>query len=224
MTTSVKERPYWLRLFQVAIPGQGLTGLGVVCMLQANIGLEPWSVLQQGLAKTLGITFGNAAILVGAAAILLAILLKETVGLGTLICVFFAGWWIDLVLWLDFIPLQTTLWGGILSLLIGQELLALSTWVYMRECLGSGSRDALMVALARRTGRSEGLCRSIVEGLAILSGWLLGGQVGIGTVIAMVAIGALINLNFRLLRFDPKVLEHESLADACRRLRACLPK
>lgn len=210
---TLKKRPYWLRLFHVAVTGQGLTGLGVVFMLQANIGLEPWSVLQDGLTKTFGMSFGNAAILVGVAAVVLALVLKETFGIGTIICVFFSGWWIDFFLWLDIVPLQTSIPGGVISLLIGLELLAISTWAYMRECLGSGSRDALMVALARRTGKSEGLCRSVVEGTVILTGWLLGGQVGLGTVIAMVAIGALIDLNFRLLQFDPKTLQHENLAD-----------
>ena len=113
MTTSVKERPYWLRLFQVAIPGQGLTGLGVVCMLQANIGLEPWSVLQQGMSDTFGITFGTANIIVGVSIILLALLLGEHIGLGTLFCVFLVGVIIDFVLWLGIVPLQTTVFGGI---------------------------------------------------------------------------------------------------------------
>lgn len=75
-----------------------------------------------------------------------------------------------------------------------------------------------MVALAKRTGKSVGLCRSCVEGMAILLGWLLGGQVGIGTVIAMLGIGALIDLNFHLLRFDPKAVRQENLIDTWRRL------
>lgn len=216
--TMETQRPYGLRLFHAAVTGQVLTALGVVCMLRANIGLEPWSVLQQGMSDTLGITFGAANVIVGVAVILLALALGETIGVGTLFCVFVTGVAIDLIQWLDFIPVQSGLLPGTIQLLTGLELLALGTWAYMREGLGSGSRDALMVALARRTGRLAGSCRSCAEGLAILSGWLLGGQVGLGTVVAMVGIGALIDLNFHLLRFDPKAVRHETLAETLRRV------
>ena len=216
----MERRPYWLRLFHAAFTGQVLTALGVVCMLRANIGLEPWSVLQQGMSDRLGITFGTANVLVGVAVILLALALGEHIGLGTLFCVFLTGVFLDLTQWLDFIPTQTRLLPGILQLSLGLELLALGTWAYMREGLGEGSRDALMVALAKRTGKSAGLCRSCAEGLAILTGWLLGGQVGIGTVLPMAGIGLLIDLNFHLLRFDPKAIHQETLAETWARLRA----
>ena len=213
------KRPYGLRLFHAAVTGQVLTALGVVFMLQANIGLEPWSVLQQGMSDTFGITFGTANIIVGTSIILLALLLGEHIGIGTLFCVFLVGPIIDFTLGLGIVPLQTSPFGGVVFLLLGLELLTLGTYFYMREGLGQGSRDALMVALAKKTGRTAGFCRSCVEGLAIVSGWLLGGRVGLGTVIAMVGIGALIDLNFHLLRFDPKSVRQETLGETWRRLR-----
>lgn len=220
----LEKRPYGLRLLHAAITGQVLTALGVVCMLQANIGLEPWSVLQQGMSDTFDITFGTANVIVGVTTIFLALMLGESIGIGTLFCVFFVGMIIDLILWLDIIPLQTTLLGGIPMLILGLELLTLGTYFYMREGLGQGSRDALMVALSKKTGRTSGFCRSAVEALAILSGWLLGGQVGIGTVIAMVGIGALIDLNFHLLRFDPTGIHQETLTETWRRMKRAIRK
>ena len=214
------KRPYGLRLFHAAVTGQVLTALGVACMLRANIGLEPWSVLQQGMSDTFGITFGTANMMVGVSVILLALLLGEHIGIGTLSCVFIVGIIIDFVLWLGFIPLQTTVPGGVVLLLLGLELLTLGTYFYMREGLGEGPRDALMVALAKKTGRTAGFCRSCLEGLAIVVGWLLGGCVGLGTVIAMVGIGALIDLNFHFLRFDPKAVRQETLGQTWRRLRS----
>ena len=104
-------------------------------------------------------------------------------------------------------------------LLIGLEILALGTWMYMKSALGSGPRDALMVALARKTGRSVGLCRATVEIFVILAGWLLGGQVGIGTVISAVGLGTLFNLNFHMLHFRAAELHQESAAETLRRLR-----
>ena len=104
-------------------------------------------------------------------------------------------------------------------LILGMELLAIGTWMYMKSALGSGPRDALMVVLARKTKRSVGLCRASVEILVIIAGWLLGGQVGIGTVITGIGVGTLFNLNFALLRFKAADLHQENLPETLRRLR-----
>lgn len=106
------------------------------------------------------------------------------------------------------------------ALLAGMELLALGTWLYMKSALGSGPRDALMVVLARKTGRSVGVCRAAVEVVIVFIGWRLGGQVGIGTVLAAVGVGSLFNLNFFLLRFTPALLHQENLPETIRRLRS----
>ena len=125
---------------------------------------------------------------------------------------------IDTLLALGWIPLMNGLWSGVLMLVGGLELLALGTWMYMRSALGSGPRDALMVAMARKTGRSVGLCRASVELVIIFIGWRLGGQVGLGTVISAVGLGSLFNLNFALLRFDAAALHQEDLTETLRRL------
>ena len=113
---------------------------------------------------------------------------------------------------------MTRLPSGVLMLLAGLELLALGTWMYMRSALGSGPRDALMVAMARKTGRSVGLCRAAAELVIILVGWRLGGQVGLGTVVSALGLGSLFNLNFALLRFDAAALHQEDLTETLRRL------
>ena len=102
----------------------------------------------------------------------------------------------------------------------GMELLAVGTWMYMKSALGSGPRDALMVVLARKTGRSVGLCRATVELIAIFVGWRLGGQLGVGTLISAVGLGILFNLNFGLLHFDAASLHQENIAETLRRLRS----
>lgn len=201
------------RLFHAAVTGQVLTALGVVLMLRANIGLEPWSVFQQGLVDRLGISFGMTSILISLAAVIIALTLGERIGLGTVFSVVVPGVVIDWLLALEWIPLQETLWGGLLCLLAGLETLTLGTYFYMKPGLGSGPRDAMCVAVARRTGKTVGLCRSCIEACAIAVGWLLGGPVGVGTVVAMVGIGVLIDLNFRLLRFDPRTVRQETLAE-----------
>lgn len=195
-----------------------VSAVGITMMLQANVGLEPWSVLQQGIAQTWGITYGVSSILVGAAVILIAIACGERVGAGTIANIVLCGIFIDALLALGWIPLMNAFWPGVLMLLGGLELLALGTWMYMRSALGSGPRDALMVAMARKTGRSVGLCRASVELVIIFIGWRLGGQVGLGTVISAVGLGSLFNLNFALLRFDAAALHQEDLSETIRRL------
>ena len=210
-------RNYIARLLWL-VAGVAVSALGITMMLRANVGLEPWSVLQQGLAQTAGITYGTASMIVGAAAIGTAMLCGESFGIGTVVDIVLCAVCIDGLLWLDWIPQMHSLLPGIAMLLIGLELLVLGTWMYMKSALGAGPRDALMVALARKTGRSVGLCRASVEIVVIIAGFLLGGQVGIGTVIAAFGLGSLFNLNFHLLHFRAAELHQENIAETLRRL------
>lgn len=210
---------HYIRRLLWLVVGMLVSAIGITMMLQANIGLEPWSVLQQGLAQTLGITYGTASMIVGAVAIGAAVLCGESFGFGTVIDIILCAVFIDVLLWLDWIPQMHTLLSGLPMLLIGLELLALGTWMYMKSALGTGPRDALMVALARKTGRSVGLCRASVEIFVIIAGFLLGGQVGIGTVICAVGLGSLFNVNFHLLHFHAAELHQENVAEILQNLR-----
>ena len=100
----------------------------------------------------------------------------------------------------------------------GLELLALGTWLYMKSALGSGPRDALMVALARKFGRSAGACRAVVDVLVTVIGFFLGGPVGVGTIISAVGLGPLINLNFAAVRFKPAEVHQENVAETIARI------
>ena len=122
-------------------------------------------------------------------------------------------------MYLNWVPLFERFSTGLAALLIGMELLALGTWMYMKSTLGSGPRDALMVVLARKTHRTVGLCRAAVEVVIVFIGWRLGGQVGIGTIVAAVGVGSLFNLNFALLRFNPALLHQENLPETLQRFR-----
>lgn len=187
-------RDYGRRLLRL-VAGIAVSSLGIVLMLQANVGLEPWSVLQQGLTLVLPISYGLATVIAGAAAIGLAVLFGESFGVGTIVNIIGCGVCID-------------------------AMLALGTWMYMRSALGAGPRDALMIALARKSGRSAGFCRVCVDILVTVSGFLLGGQFGIGTVISALGLGSLINLNFSLLHFRPAEVHQENIAETLRYLRS----
>lgn len=213
MWSNYGKRALWLLL------GCVVSAVGIVMMLQANIGLEPWSVLQQGMAQSWGISYGTASIIVGLGAIAVAAVCGEGFGVGTIANITLCAFCIDGLLALNWIPKMNSLPTGLLMLAGGLELLAIGTWLYMRATLGAGPRDSLMVALARKTGRSVGLCRAVVEIFVIVGGYLLGGQVGWGTLVSAVGLGSLFNLNFRLLHFRAAELHQENLAETVRILR-----
>ena len=188
-------REYIHRLFWLIL-GVAVSAIGIAMMLQANVGLEPWSVLQQGMSLRTGMTYGTASAIAGAAAILTAVFFGESFGLGTIINIAGCAVIIDAIQAAHLIPQMHGLVSGIAMLIGGLELLALGTWLYMKSALGSGPRDALMVALARKFGRSAGACRAVVDVLVTVIGFFLGGPVGIGTIISAVGLGPLINLKF----------------------------
>ena len=118
--------------------GALVSSVGIVLMLQANVGLKPWSVLQEGLSKTIGITYGTASMFVGAAVVAVAVLCGESIGLGTILNILLCAVFIDGIQALGWVPLVDSLWAGVLLLLLGLEILVIGTWLYMRTALGSG--------------------------------------------------------------------------------------
>ena len=203
---------YMRRLFWLIL-GVAVSSIGIAMMLQANVGLEPWSVLQQGRSLRTGMTYGTASAIAGAAAILTAVLFGESFGFGTIINIAGCAVIIDAIQAAHLIPQMHGLVSGIAMLIGGLELLALGTWLYMKSALGSGPRDALMVALARKFGRSAGACRAVVDVLVTVIGFFLGGPVGVGTIISAVGLGPLINLNFAAVRFKPAKVHQENAAE-----------
>ncbi|MBQ8585993.1 MAG: YitT family protein [Butyricicoccus sp.] len=200
------------------LAGTALTALGVYMMLQANVGLEPWSVFHQGLELTIGISFGMASSLTGFLAILAAVIMRESFGIGTIINIVLCGVLLDVLNALAPIPFMTSTLPGVLLLFAGMLVLAVGTWLYMASELGSGPRDALTVALARKVKRSVGPCRVTMDCTVTVLGFLMGGKIGIGTVLAAVFVGWMIDLTFRIVRFRPTELQQENIAETMRNL------
>jgi len=189
-----------------------------VLILQADMGLDSWSVFHQGLEKTAGVSFGTASVLTGALALLLALWMGEAFGVGTLCNIVLCGIAIDFLCAGGWIPLSASLPQSLLYLLAGMECLAFGTCLYMSSRLGSGPRDALTVALARRTGRSVGACRTAMDVLVTLAGWLMGGRFGPGTLLTALLFGGLLGWNFRLMGFAPASLAQENCRETLRAL------
>ncbi|AWW25452.1 YitT family protein [Acetobacterium carbinolicum] len=209
---------YILRFLKLNF-GLFLYGLGIIVTMRANIGYAPWEVLHSGISQTLGVSIGLINTAVGALIVALVFLLGEKIGLGTIFNMFMIGLFMDLILFLDFIPLFNHFWIGTLVHILGLFIISLGTYFYISSAFGAGPRDSLMVAITRKTGLPVGLCRGIVEISVVLIGWLLGGMVGLGTVISAFSIGFCVQITFRLLRFDPTQVKHETFGVMFQNLR-----
>ena len=194
--TQFRTRP--ARLFRPARLGRRLAqlyaglwlyGLAGALQVQASLGLDPWDVLHQGIARRVGLEIGTVVILVGAAVLLFWIPLRQRPGLGTVSNVVLVG--VSMNVGLAMLPARLAIGWRIAELGGGIVLCGIATGLYIGADFGAGPRDGLMTGLARRTGRSVRLVRTGLELTVLAAGWLLGGQVGVGTVVFAVAIGPL---------------------------------
>ncbi len=188
------------RLIQLYV-GLALYGTSSALLVEAGLGLEPWGVLHQGLAELTGLSIGVVSIIVGAVVLLLWIPLRQRPGLGTVSNVFVVGVAMDATL--AAVPDVDALAVRIPLLLAGIVLNGVATGLYIAASFGPGPRDGLMTGLHRRTGRSIRLMRTAVEVAVVVTGFLLGGTIGAGTVLYAVSIGPLAQVFLRVFAVPP---------------------
>lgn len=169
--------------------GLWLYGLSGALLVRSQLGLDPWDVLHQGIAGRSGFAIGTIVIFVGAAVLVLWIPLRQWPGLGTVSNAVLVG--ISLNVSLQMLPRNAPLWVRVAEMVGGVALCGVATGMYIGANMGPGPRDGLMTGLARRTGRSIRLVRTGIEVAVLVVGWILGGTVGVGTVLFAVAIGPL---------------------------------
>ncbi|MFI6124942.1 YitT family protein [Streptomyces sp. NPDC051064] len=169
--------------------GLALYGASSALLVRAGLGLEPWGVLHQGLAERTGISIGVVSIIVGAVVLLLWIPIRQCPGLGTVSNVFAVGIAMDGTL--AVVPDVHGLWAQIPVMAAGIVLNGVATGLYISARFGPGPRDGLMTGLNRLTGRSIRLVRTAIEVAVVVTGFLLGGSLGVGTVLYALAIGPL---------------------------------
>lgn len=194
-----------------------LNGFGLYLTIRANIGAAPWDVLNLGISHTFGILYGTASISVSLTILLIDILMKEPIGVAMFIDAIVVGKSVDFFNWIDPIPPCTTLWTSIPLMLAGLVILAYTQYAYMIASLGCGPRDTLMVGLSKRVRRIPiGVVSIAILSAATLIGWLLGGPVGIGTLICAFGAGPIMQLAFRTVRFDATAIRHQRLSESVR--------
>lgn len=205
------DRVDFFRRLGKLLLGLFLFALGIVLTMKANLGFGPWEVFHQGISLKIGMSIGNVSILTGLLICVLVVLAGEKLGLGTILNMVLIGVFMDRILAMGIVPRMGSFLPGVFMMFAGLFTISLASFFYIGSGFGAGPRDSLMVALQRKTGLAVGVCRGIVEGSAVLSGWLLGGPVGLGTVIAALGIGFCIQLVFRFLGFDARAVRHETL-------------
>jgi uncharacterized membrane protein YczE len=179
--------------------GFALFGLSIALLIRAHLGTSSWAVLEVALSQIFPISTGTASIFVGFAVLAIALALKEQIGWGTLANILSIGPWIDLWLWLipdvtDNLPLQIAL------LLAAVWIMGIASAIYIGVQAGAGPRDSLMLAVHRVTGVSLRVARGGIELSVVIVGWLLGGPVGVGTLVFALLIGPSVQWAFRLFR------------------------
>lgn len=204
--------------------GLFLYSVGIVLTINANLGLAPWDVFHQGLSHLTGITMGEASIVVGLILLIFNSVLGERLGWGTIFNMLFIGLFIDVLMLNHVIPIVHGIIPGATMMLLGMVVIGVASYYYIGAGLGSGPRDGLMIALTKKTGRSVRFIRNTIEISALIVGYLFGGFVGIGTLIMALILGYIIQLTFKIFKFNVRSITHRFIDEDVKALKEKLTK
>ena len=206
----------WLRI----VAGLLVFAFGVHLTIYANIGLAPWDCLGMGVAKHTPLNYGVAMTLIALTVLGIDILLKEKIGFGTVIDALLTGNFVQMFNSLNPFAANDRLWVGVLLMLAGFVFMAVGMAIYMKSEQGCGPRDALLVGLGKRLPKVPiGIVEVLLWAVVLLAGWLLGGPVGIGTLISTFGAGLVMQLVYQAIRFEPRKLKHRDVFEVVRILQ-----
>ncbi len=198
----------WLRI----VAGLLVFSFGVHLTIFANIGLAPWDCLGMGIAKHTPLNYGVAMTLIAVTILLIDIALRERVGFGTVIDALLTGNFVQAFNSLNPLALNKSVWTGIPIMLIGFVFMALGMWIYMAAQQCCGPRDSLLVGIGKRMPKVPiGIVEVLLWAVVLLIGFLLGGPVGIGTLISTLGAGLVMQAVYSLVRFEPRKLVHRDI-------------
>ena len=206
----------WLRI----IFGLLVFSFGVHLTIFANIGLAPWDCLGMGIAKHTPLNYGLSMTAMALVILGIDLLLKERIGFGTMIDALLTGNFVQIFNSLNRLPENRNVWAGIAIMLAGFVFMAIGMWIYMKAAQCCGPRDSLLVGLGKRMPRLPiGAVEVILWAAVLLVGYLLGGPVGIGTLISTVGAGAVMQLVYNAVHFEPRSVEHRDVVEVARAFR-----
>ena len=205
----------WIRI----VFGLLVFALGVHMTIYANIGLAPWDCLGMGMAKHTPFNYGISMTIIAVTVLLIDVLLKEKIGYGTIIDALLTGNFVQMFNSLNPFPKNDKLWLGIIIMLVGFVFMALGMWIYMSAEQCCGPRDALLVGLGKRMSRIPiGIVEVMLWAVVLLAGYLLGGSLGIGTLISTFGAGLVMQLVYYLIKFEPRDLKHKGVIEVSKAL------
>ena len=192
---------------------------GVHLTIFANIGLAPWDCLGMGVAAHTPLNYGLAMTLIALLVLGVDLLLHERIGFGTIIDALLTGNFVQMFNDLNPLPLNRSLAAGVVIMVGGFVLMAIGMWIYMRAEQCCGPRDSLLVGLGKRLPRVPiGIVEVILWAGVLLAGALLGGPVGVGTLISTFGCGLVMQCVYSLLHFEPRDLHHRDVIEVTREL------
>ena len=206
----------WLRI----VLGLLVFSLGIHLTIRADLGVAPWDWLGMGIANKTPLNYGLSMTLTSVIILLIDVLMKEKIGFGTVIDALLTGNFVQLFNDIDPFPATESVVFGILIILAGLALMAVGQYFYMSAAQCCGPRDSLLVGLGKRMKRLPiGAVQVLLWGAALLAGWLLGGPVGIGTVVSTFGSGIVMQAVFTAIRFEPRDVEHRGIFETIGKLR-----
>ena len=192
---------------------------GVHLTIYANIGLAPWDCLGMGIAKHTPLNYGLSMTVMALIILCIDLMLKERIGFGTIIDALLTGNFVQMFNDLNPLKENRSTLLGILIMLTGFVFMALGMWIYMKGEQCCGPRDSLLVGLGKRLPKVPiGMVEVLLWAAVLLAGWLLGGPVGIGTLISTFGAGIVMQLIYNALKFEPRLVRHKSAAETIRML------
>mgnify|MGYP007101918941 CR=1 FL=1 len=207
----------WLQI----VGGLFVFAFGVHLTIFANIGLAPWDCLGMGISYHTPLNYGLSMTVMGVIILGIDLLLKEKIGYGTIIDAVLTGNFVQLYNDINPFPENHNVWIGIVLMLVGFIFMALGMCIYMKAAQCCGPRDSLLVGIGKRMPRIPIGIVEIMQWLIVLIlGWLLGGPVGIGTLFSTVGAGAMMQVVYHILRFEPRKIRHRSVIEVTRILLA----
>ncbi|MBR6239054.1 MAG: hypothetical protein IKQ83_08415 [Lachnospiraceae bacterium] len=205
----------WIKI----IGGLIVFALGVHLTIYANIGLAPWDCLGMGIAKHTPFNYGISMTIMAVTILVIDLLLKKKIGFGTIIDALLTGNFVQAYNSLNPFPENKSILLGICIMLVGFVFMAIGMWIYMRAEQCCGPRDSLLVGLGKRMPKIPiGIVEVILWAVVLLIGFLLGGPVGIGTLISTFGAGLVMQLVYNIIKFEPRKLIHRDVLTVIREL------
>ena len=199
--------------FQVAA-GLFVFAFGIHLTIYANIGLAPWDCMSMGLSKRTSLNFGTAVTIISLLVLAIDLLLKERIGFGTVMDALLTGPMIQFFQDLNPLPENRSVPVGVVCILVGFVFVAIGMRIYMGSEQCCGPRDALLVGLGKRLPFIPiGYVEILLWSTVLLAGWLMGGPVGIGTVLSTFGAGAIMQAVYSTIKFEPRDLRHKDIPE-----------